>query len=165
MDRAEIHRAKLARDLERLIHDFDEAIARAGATFGMWLTPADGQLVVAALRQLAAPEGDGDPVTAANCSERIAGILMDAADLLAVFPDAEPDERAWQHLLIYAPRAPEGGPVAWPPKLETTAEQRKFLFDTVAASLADNDSVPRWNAESMARFCRDFQKLLDGVGA
>ena len=44
------------------------------------------------------------PVTESNCAERIASMLMDCADILGVFPCAAIDPRAWDHLLVYAPK-------------------------------------------------------------
>lgn len=57
-------------------------------------------------RALAAQQGSpvvAEPVTDENCNQRIADMLMQCADMLAAFPEAKPDPRAWSHLLTYAP--------------------------------------------------------------
>lgn len=43
-------------------------------------------------------------VTDSNAKAEIERRMSDLVDLLAVFLDADIDERAWKQLLIYAPR-------------------------------------------------------------
>lgn len=79
---------------------------------------------IAIIRALAsAPAAAPLPLTDENAGQRIADMLMECAERLGNFPDADVDVRAWRHLLTYAPRECRGTPAAGEP-LTFTIEQR-----------------------------------------
>jgi hypothetical protein len=43
-------------------------------------------------------------LTEENCGTVIADMLMECAERLGNFPNAQIDSRAWSHLLVYAPK-------------------------------------------------------------
>lgn len=49
-DKDTFFRKRLLDDYDRLIHWYEEAIPRAGQNFGMWVSPMDGKLILAALK-------------------------------------------------------------------------------------------------------------------
>lgn len=74
-------RDRLLRDFDRLIDDFHQGILRSGITFGMWLTPMDGKLILAALRAareratppLVDPRADAEPTICNDANSIEAG--------------------------------------------------------------------------------------------
>lgn len=60
------------------------------------MPPAETRIILAAALET---------VDSSNCKQHIEQRMSDLVDLLAMFPEAEIDGRAWSALLIYAPIA------------------------------------------------------------
>lgn len=55
-----VHRAQMLREYSVIVDAFEEASSRTGEQFGVWLTPEQGRLTLAALRsQVKAIEAAG----------------------------------------------------------------------------------------------------------
>jgi hypothetical protein len=86
------------------IWDGEKVVARVVRGFHVPKAEVEANLARILATNHTAQAASAEPITDGNADQRLTDMLMECADRLGENPRANVDPRAWEHLLVYAPK-------------------------------------------------------------